>query len=302
MSNWLITGVAGFVGSHLLETLLNQNQNVVGLDNLSSGNIDNLETVRKLVGETKWKLFTFVQGNINDPLTCQTVTKEIDYVLHQAALVSISESFSNIELCVESNIKGFINVIEASKKASVKKVVYASSCAVEQLKSPYAISKSTNEMYANIQTEIECTGLRYFNIYGPRQDMLGDYSAVIAKWIKNMLTNQPIIIYGTGETTRDFIHVEDIVRANIYAATNKTNKIINVGSGISTSLDHLFNLIKQETNSSSTLTYEDFRQGDILHSCSTIPFIKCVELREGIDELIKWYKNETKNTSNRTTQ
>ena len=299
MSKWLVTGVAGFVGSNILEELLKQNQIVIGLDNLSTGKQYNLDQVKQSVSKEQWSNFSFKLGDIRNVNDCQTAVEGADYVVHQAALIAVQDSITNPTQYVDVNINGFINVLESAKQAKVKKFVYASSCAVENPISTYGISKAVNEMYANIQTKINCVGLRYYNIYGPRQDINSPYAAVIPKWVSLMIKNKPVTIYGTGETTRDFIHVKDIANSNILAALNDSKGVIKLGTTIPTSLTQLFHLIKNISGSNSVAVNEPFRSGDILHSCATTPVPYSISLEQGLTDLIQWYKeNETKNTSN----
>jgi UDP-N-acetylglucosamine 4-epimerase len=299
MNTWLITGVAGFVGSTILEELLKSGQTVIGLDNLSNGKTSNLLEVKDQVGNTAWANFSFVQGDIRNKLLCNEITSNVDYVIHQAALASVQDSIKNPTLYIDVNVNGFINIMEAAKLANVKKVVYASSCAAEDPISPYGLSKLMNELYASMQKDIKCVGLRYYNIYGPRQNMSGQYSAVIPKWINLMVNHNPVTIYGTGESTRDFIHVKDIATNNIKSAQDDSTGILKLGTTIPTSLIQLFNIIKKVSGSNSIVLGEPFKEGDKIHSCSTDSISCSISLEDGLTELVDRYKKyETKNISN----
>ena len=263
---WLVTGVAGFIGSHLLETLLKYNQRVVGLDNFSSGYQKNLNHVQSVVGGAAWQNFRWIQGDIRHAEDCQKACANVDYVLHHAAMASVPASIENPALCHANNVDGFINLLIAARDANVKRVVYASSSAVygdhpEMPKrethpaaplSPYAASKYMNELYAHQFLRhygLESIGLRYFNIYGTRQDPKGAYAAVIPKWISALLHNENAIIYGDGHTTRDFCYIDDVVQANVLSAlTNHPEAVgqtYNIATGESTSLNQLYTSLQK---------------------------------------------------------
>jgi len=327
-SCWLITGVAGFIGSNLLETLLKLNQNVTGLDNFSTGYPQNLDEVRERVGEDAWNRFRFVDGDIRDKNLCQRLARGMDYVLHQAAMGSVPRSIEDPVQAEEINSLGFLNVIYAAKEARVKRVVFASSSAVygddlvspkveESIGnplSPYAVTKRANELYAQTFSTVyktAVTGLRYFNIFGERQDPNGAYAAVIPRWVSLCIANEPCVIYGDGETSRDFCHVKNVVQANILAATDPKRgcQIYNVGMGESLSLKQLYELIREITvettnrESEKKLVFRSARKGDIRHSTADISslvnnlnYLPAVSLRTGMRTYIEseWHKHKAK--------
>jgi len=294
---WLITGVAGFIGSNLLEKLLKLNQSVVGLDNFSTGHQHNLDEVKKIVSEEQWNNFKFIKGDITNLDDCNKAVLEIDYVLHQAALGSVPRSIANPIATNNANINGFINILNSSKDANVKRFVFAASSSsygdhpalpkkediIGKPLSPYAITKLVNEMYADMFYScygFEYVGLRYFNVFGKRQDPNGAYAAVIPKWVNQILNNLDIEIYGDGKTSRDFTYVDNAVQMNILAATTSNptavNQIYNTAVGEQNSLNELFNEINKnlmdynEISKNSKLTYKDFRKGDVKHSLADI--------------------------------
>lgn len=323
-ARWLVTGVAGFIGSNLLETLLRHGQTVVGLDSFFSGKHENLEQVRALVGEEAWARFTFVEGDIRDPAILQTVCKDADYVLHQAALGSVPRSMEEPALCHEINVTGFLNVLNAARATGVRRVVYASSSAVYgddpadskqeetigQPLSPYAASKWMNEVYAGVFARaygFGAVGLRYFNIYGPRQDPEGAYAAVIPKWVSSLLKREPVYINGDGETSRDFCYINDVVQANLRAALTPGETlggaVFNVAAGQRTTLNELFGALKQELARQAPSVrelepvYRDFRDGDIRHSLAKIDKIQealafkpAFNLQDGLQSAFDWYR------------
>ena len=218
---WLITGVAGFIGPNLAESLLRLNQRVRGLDNFAAGRAINLEQVRDAVQRKQWAQFAFIEGDIRDLATCQRVCDGIDYVLHQAALGSVPRSIDDPIQTNESNVTGFLNMLVAARDKGTKRFVYAASCAsygdspaVPQIEekignplSPYGVSKYVNELYADVFGRcyaMETVGLRYFNVFGPRQDPKGAYAAVIPKWIAAMIRNEMVSVNGDGETSREW--------------------------------------------------------------------------------------------------
>jgi len=321
---WLVTGVAGFIGSNLLETLLRCGQSVVGLDSFFSGKRENLEQVRRLVGEDAWKHLTFIEGDIRDPAVVGRAVEGVHYVLHQAALGSVPRSMEEPDLCHEINVTGFLNVLNAARRAGVRRTVYASSSAVYgddpaeskredtigQPLSPYAASKWMNEIYAGVFARaygFEAVGLRYFNIYGPRQDPEGAYAAVIPKWISALLERETIHINGDGETSRDFCYIDDVVQANLRAALTPGKglggAVFNVASAHRTSLNELFEILKQELARSEPSVsnlepvYRDFRPGDIRHSLADIrsarealAFEPRFSLQDGLRAALGWYQ------------
>lgn len=288
---WLITGVAGFIGSNLLETLLNLNQRVIGIDNFSTGFQHNIDNVLESVDSKYKNNFSFYPGDICQLSDCQHVTKNVDYILHQAALGSVPRSIKNPENTHASNATGFLNVLVAAKDNHVKRVVYASSSSVygdsphlpkqeDQIGnplSPYAVSKLTNELYANVFSrcyQMEIIGLRYFNVFGPRQNVHGPYAAVIPCWIQALLKNEPVYINGDGETTRDFCYIANAIQANILAAvTNDSravNTVYNIAANEQNTLNKLYYFIAESLKLNAQPIYRDFRAGDIRHSLADI--------------------------------
>jgi len=292
--SWLITGVAGFIGSHLLEVLLNSNQKVIGLDNLSTGKKLNLQAVENKIDKKYWNNFNFIEGDITSINICKESVRGIDYVLHQAALGSVPRSIKTPIDTHHANCSGFLNILNASMEENVKSFTYASSSAVygdhldlpkveEKIGnslSPYAVSKHTNELYASVFAncyDFRSIGLRYFNVFGSRQDPEGAYAAVIPRWEDAIHKNADIYIYGDGKTSRDFCYIDNVVQANILAATaslDAKDNIYNIALGEQTSLNELFELMRNIANESSPSTskavYEDFREGDIRHSNADI--------------------------------
>jgi len=318
---WLITGVAGFIGSNLLETLLKLDQRVVGLDNFSTGHKSNLEEVEHLVTPTQWALFTFINGDIINLEDCQRAVDGIDYVLHQAALGSVPRSIESPIETNASNITGFLNMLVAAKDASVQSFTYAASSstygdhpALPKVEnqigtplSPYAVTKYVNELYADVFAktyDFNSIGLRYFNVFGPRQDPKGAYAAVIPKWIQAMINNEEVFIYGDGETSRDFCYIDNTVQANILAAMAEDevkNEVYNVAVGDRTTLNDLFKGIYNGLNSmgmnyAQIPHYEDFRAGDVRHSQADINKIQQklgysarVKMNEGLTKTVKYF-------------
>lgn len=254
----LITGAAGFIGSNLLETLLKLNQNVVGLDNFDTGFQHNLDQVKELVTQEQWNGFNFIEGDIRKLEDCEKACKGVDYVLHQAALGSVPRSIEDPIRTNIANIDGFLNMLVAAKEAKIKRFVYAASSStygdhpnlpkvedkIGNPLSPYAVTKYVNELYADVFSRtygFNIIGLRYFNIFGQRQDPNGAYAAVIPKWIASMLNNEPVYINGDGETSRDFCYIDNTVQMNLLAATTQnqeaTNQVYNVAVGDRTSLN-----------------------------------------------------------------
>lgn len=321
--NWLITGVAGFIGSNLLEKLLKLDQQVIGLDNFSTGFQHNLDEVRSQVGESQWQRFTFIKGDIRELETCKKACAGVDYVLHQAALGSVPRSIKDPLTTNENNITGFLNMLVAARDARVKRFVYAASSStygdhpglpkVEDKTgkplSPYAVTKLVNELYADVFAKaygFKTIGLRYFNIFGQRQDPAGAYAAVIPKWFAGLVKNETVYINGDGETSRDFCFIENCVQANILSAAvadeAATNQVYNVAFGQRTTLNELYNLIKQRVvaanNSANHAepTYRDFRAGDVRHSLADISKARNLigyeprfSIRQGLDKAAQWY-------------
>ncbi len=294
---WLVTGSAGFIGSHLLEALLKLDQSVVGLDNLSTGLESNLQEVRDAVSPEQWDRFQFVEGDISDLAVCRQAVRGSDFVLHQAAVGSVPRSFSEPILTHQSNVTGFLQMLIAGREAKVKRFIFASSSAVYgdnpdlpkvedkigKPLSPYAATKAMNELYAFAFANgygFNSIGLRYFNVFGQRQNPKGAYAAVIPQWIRAFLTGKPVYINGDGETSRDFCFVGDVVQANLLAAVAPQNdcgtQIYNVASGQRTTLNELFGRIQEALRrrqpgfEPKTPLYRDFRPGDVRHSQADI--------------------------------
>jgi UDP-N-acetylglucosamine 4-epimerase len=322
-ASWLVTGAAGFIGSNIVEELLRLGQKVTGLDNLSTGRADNLSQVRKAVGPSCWRNFRWVKGDIRDAAVCRRVTRGMDYVLHQAALGSVPRSLEDPLQTNDSNVNGFVTILWAAKSNGVKRFVFASSSSVYgdetslpqkenkvgHCLSPYATSKWINELYADVFARCygtETVALRYFNVFGPRQDPNGAYAAVIPKWIGAMLENQTVHINGDGSTSRDFCYVANVVQANLLAATTGNrralNQPFNIAVGAQTTLTELFKLLRDglsptQTNvAGSQPHYGEFRAGDILHSKADIAQARSLlgyrpthSLKQGLDEALAWY-------------
>lgn len=292
---WLITGVAGFIGSNLLETLLKADQKVVGLDNFATGHVRNLDEVKTLVTAQQWQNFRFIEGDIRSLPDCQGACLGVDYVLHQAALGSVPRSIEDPIATNAANISGFLNMLVAARDAGVKRFVYAASSstygdhpglpkvedAIGKPLSPYAVTKYVNELYADVFSRaygFHSIGLRYFNVFGPRQDPDGAYAAVIPKWAAAMIAGDEVFINGDGETSRDFCFVANAVQANILAATKadlEESTVCNVAVGDRTTLNQLFAGIRAQLASngieySKPANYRDFRAGDVRHSQADI--------------------------------
>ena len=325
---WLVTGVAGFIGSNLLETLLKLNQTVVGLDNFATGYQKNLDEVQSLVSSEQWDRFSFIEGDIRNFADCQKACSGVDYVLHQAALGSVPRSLADPITTNEVNISGFLNMLTAARDAQVKSFTYAASSStygdhpglpkvedkIGKPLSPYAVTKYVNELYADVFARsygFKSIGLRYFNVFGRRQDPDGAYAAVIPKWTAAMIKNDTVFINGDGETSRDFCYIENTVQANILAATTEnqdaTNQVYNVAVGDRTTLNKLFNAIKSALADNGVIyeqepTYRDFRPGDVRHSQANVNKAKSLlgyepkfNISQGIDEAMAWYVNSLSN-------
>ncbi|SEB42153.1 Vi polysaccharide biosynthesis UDP-N-acetylglucosaminuronic acid C-4 epimerase TviC [Pseudomonas marginalis] len=321
---WLVTGVAGFIGSNLLETLLLAEQWVVGIDNFSTGHKKNLEEVQGLVSAEQWARFTFVEGDIRSLEDCNSVCQGVDYVLHQAALGSVPRSIDDPINTNNTNIDGFLNMLVAAKGAGVKSFTYAASSStygdhpglpkVEAIigkpLSPYAVTKYVNELYADVFSRcygFNTVGLRYFNVFGKRQDPNGAYAAVIPKWISSMISGEDIYVNGDGETSRDFCFIENTVQANLLAATSTNaeslNQVYNVAVGDRTTLNQLFALLAAELSNNAVVyqcspVYRDFRAGDVKHSQADIGKVKALlgyapeySVEQGIAVAMPWYVN-----------
>ena len=326
-SIWLVTGVAGFIGSNLLEKLLIFNQKVVGLDNFDTGyqhNIDQaIEDANTITGKNLSDNFKFINGDIRELKDCQKACSRVDYVLHQAALGSVPRSIEDPINTNKANIDGFLNMLVASKDENVKRFVYATSSStygdyphlpkvedkIGNPLSPYAVTKVINELYASVFAKtygFKTIGLRYFNIFGKRQDPNGAYAAVIPKWVAAILNNKDVFINGDGETTRDFCYIDNAVQMNLLAATTNNNaaidQIYNVALNDKTSLNKLYHLIEKRLIQRTVglkkkePIYRDFRAGDVRHSQANIEKAqKLLEyqpkymISEGMDEAIDWY-------------
>lgn len=320
---WLVTGVAGFIGSNLLEALLKLDQRVVGLDNFATGKANNLEQVQSLVSSAQWANFSFIEGSISDSGVCRRSCTGVDYVLHQAALGSVPRSIEEPLATHQANVTGFLEMLDAARVAGVKRFVYASSSSVYgdhpglpkvedqlgQMLSPYAASKLINEVYAQAYDKsygFGSIGLRYFNVFGPRQDPNGAYAAVIPKWIDALLRRQPVQINGDGETSRDFCFVDNVVQANLLAATTGNpaalNQAYNVAVGERTTLNQLFQALQnglRKINPSLPEVkpvYQDFRAGDVRHSLADISkaqrllgYEPIQRVEEGLALAMSWY-------------
>lgn len=318
---WLITGVAGFIGSNILESLLKMDQIVYGIDNFSTGSINNLKDIQNSLSKKQWKNFIFEECDICNIDHLQETFNDIDYVLHQAALGSVPRSIKQPLSSHDSNVNGFLNVMHASMEAKVKSFTYASSSSVYGTSldmpkvegsigdplSPYAATKYINEVYANVFSKVfdfHTIGLRYFNVFGKRQDPAGPYAAVIPKWINLIINNESIEIFGDGKTTRDFCYIDNVVQANILAATasiDVKNKIYNIAFSQEHTLNYLFQQITSNLNTyginySAKPIYRDFRKGDINASLADISLAKKeldynpkYNLDDGIKETIEWF-------------
>jgi UDP-N-acetylglucosamine/UDP-N-acetylgalactosamine 4-epimerase len=320
---WLVTGVAGFIGSNLLETLLNLGQRVIGLDNFSTGHRDNLDQVRDAVDPKAWKRFRFIKGDIRSAATCHRVCRGVDVVLHQAALGSVPRSIDDPLATHENNVTGFLQMLVAARDAGVKRFVYAASSAaygdhaalprveanVGRPLSPYAASKFMDELYAHAFARCYSTsaiGLRYFNVFGPRQDPDGAYAAVIPRWIAAMLRRDKVYIYGDGETSRDFCFIDNVVQANLLAATTTSdeaqNEVYNVAVGEQTSLNQLFAILQGLCSShvpghvATPAIHVDFRPGDVRFSRADISkaerllgYRPTCRVQEGLTRAFDWY-------------
>ncbi|WP_300707959.1 NAD-dependent epimerase/dehydratase family protein [uncultured Desulfovibrio sp.] len=321
-SRWLVTGVAGFIGSNLLEQLLKLGQTVVGLDNFLTGYQKNLDMVRDAVGPELWSRFTFVEGDIRDLDTCRTVCKDIDHVLHEAALGSVPRSIDDPILSNSCNIDGQLNMLLAARDAGVKSFVYAASSStygdapelpkvedkIGRPLSPYAVTKYVNELYADVFARcygFNCVGLRYFNVFGQRQDPYGAYAAVIPQWFASLLKGETVYVNGDGETSRDFCYIDNVVQANLlasFAPEAGRNMIYNVAFGQRTTLNELFALIREEVArhkaeaATAEPVYRDFRAGDVRHSLADISRARTLlgydpqfDVRQGLRLAGDWY-------------
>lgn len=320
---WLVTGAAGFIGSHLLEVLLKANQSVIGLDNFATGHRRNLDEVRAVVSPDQWNRLRFIEGDIRDVAVCRESCADVEYVLHQAALGSVPRSLEDPLTTNAANIDGFLNMLVAARDAKVKRFVYAASSStygdhpdlpkiedrIGRPLSPYAVTKYVNELYADVFARaygMHPIGLRYFNVFGARQDPNGAYAAVIPKWIAALIRGEPVYINGDGETSRDFCYVANAVQANLLAAMTENrdavNQIYNVAVGERTTLNQLFgyllNALEPRFPSLRGIrpVFRDFRAGDVRHSQADISkaarllgYIPRHHVVQGLQEAMDWY-------------
>jgi len=318
---WLVSGCAGFIGSNLLEALLKLDQAVVGIDNFATGYQHNLDEVMDSVGSRRWKNFQFIHGDIRDFETCRKAVSGVDHVLHQAALGSVPRSIDDPIATNETNVGGFLNMLVAARDAGVKSFIYAASsstygdhpqlpkveeCIGKPL-SPYAVTKYVNELYAEVFARcygFSAVGLRYFNVFGKRQDPDGAYAAVIPKWIAAMIRDEEVAINGDGSTSRDFCFVDNAVQANLLAALapeGSASQVYNVAVGDITTLNQLYGYLKRVLEMNGIHfrrkpAYRDFRKGDVLHSQADISkavrhlgYVPAFRVREGLEAAMPWY-------------
>lgn len=324
---WLVTGVAGFIGSNLLEHLLQLNQKVVGLDNFATGHQRNLDEVKGLVTSEQWQGFNFIEGDIRNYQDCEkALTNDgsaVDYVLHQAALGSVPRSIADPVTTNAANITGFLNMLQASKEARVKSFTYAASSStygdhpalpkveenIGNPLSPYAVTKYVNELYAGVYAKtygFKTIGLRYFNVFGQRQDPNGAYAAVIPKWTADMIKGEDVFINGDGETSRDFCFIENTVQMNILAATASDevkDEVYNVALGDRTTLNDLYKSIQSalkecDVEAIKEPIYREFRVGDVRHSqadvnkaVNNLGYAPEYKILQGISKAMPWYIN-----------
>jgi len=324
---WLVTGVAGFIGSHLLQTLLQLGQTVTGLDNFATGHRHNLDDVRAEVGEAAWSRFRFIEGDIRQLADCQRACEGAELVLHQAALGSVPRSLADPITSNDVNVGGFLNMLVAARDAGVQRFVYAASSstygdhpalpkvehAIGNPLSPYAVTKYVNELYAAVFARsygLASIGLRYFNVFGPRQDPDGAYAAVIPRWAAAMLQGQDVFVNGDGETSRDFCFVANAVQANLLAATTAdaqaVNEVYNVAVGDQTSLKALHTLLAEALQAArpglqvAAPIHREFRAGDVRHSRADIGkaqarlgYAPSHDIRAGMALVARWYAQRT---------
>ncbi|MFY8126574.1 MAG: NAD-dependent epimerase/dehydratase family protein [Hydrogenophaga sp.] len=325
---WLVTGVAGFIGSNLLEALLKLDQRVVGLDNFATGYQHNLDEVQSLVTPSQWASFQFIQGDIRQLEDCQRACAGVDYVLHQAALGSVPRSLADPITTNSANITGFLNMLVAARDAQVKSFTYAASSStygdhpalpkvednIGKPLSPYAVTKYVNELYADVFSKcygFHTIGLRYFNVFGPRQNPNGAYAAVIPKWVSSLLKGERVFINGDGETSRDFTFIQNAIQANLLAVTSRDearNQVYNTAVGDRTTLKQLFDLVRDHlvpfgVRADTEPEYRDFRVGDVRHSLADISKAKQLlgyqpthKIADGIAQSMSWYQSHLQNT------
>lgn len=316
MKKILVTGAAGFIGSHLVEALINLGYQVLGIDNYSNGKKENIDYLKTC---PKSHLFSFAEGDLRDVDFCNEIVTDIDVIYHQAALGSVPRSINEPQLYFDNNLGGTVNLLEAARKANVKRFIFASSSSVygdtptlpkvETMplnpKSPYAVSKEAGEHYLKGYQDVyglETIWYRYFNVFGPRQDPNSQYAAVIPTFFDQCLTNQNITINGTGEQTRDFTYIDNVIQFNLKAMTapsTATGKVYNVGCSQNVSVNELAQKIKALCNSDTEFTYNDSRAGDVKDSLADIQLAKdnlkvdsLVLLEKGLQQTLSWYKNK----------
>jgi UDP-N-acetylglucosamine 4-epimerase len=320
--HWLVTGAAGFIGSNLVEALLRLGQQVTGLDNFATGHRHNLDMVRAAVGEEAWARFAFIEADIRNEADCARACTGVEFVLHQAALGSVSRSIDDPLTTNATNVTGFLNMLVAARDAKVKRFVYAASSStygdhpdlpkvedrIGNPLSPYAVTKYVNELYANVFGRtygMESIGLRYFNVFGPRQDPNGAYAAVIPQWVAALIRNEALRINGDGETSRDFCYIDNVVQANLlsaFAPAEAANQVFNVAVNERTSLNGLYGMMRAlllprfphlETHQPQ---YVDFRRGDVRHSQADISKAAALlgyqpthRIDDGLQQAMAWY-------------
>ncbi|HQD84000.1 MAG TPA: SDR family oxidoreductase [Quisquiliibacterium sp.] len=326
-ATWLVSGVAGFIGSNLLESLLSHGQHVVGVDNFATGFQRNLDEVQRIVGADAWRRFRFIEGDVRSEAVCAQATAGVDYVLHQAALGSVPRSIEQPLRSFDANVDGFVRLLTAARDAGVKTFVYASSSSVygdspvlpkveDQIGkplSPYAATKFVDEVFAGVYARtyrMRCIGLRYFNVFGARQDPDGAYAAVIPRWIAALLRGDPVYINGDGQTSRDFCHVRNAVQANVLAAQCDlpagSHEVFNVAVGERTSLNELFTAIRRHLQTEVPALaaaldarqpeFRPFRDGDVRHSLADVSkagrllgYVPSHRLEDGLAAAMSWY-------------
>jgi UDP-N-acetylglucosamine 4-epimerase len=320
--HWVVTGAAGFIGSNLVEALLKLNQRVTGLDNFATGHRHNLDGVKASVTQEAWEKFSFIEGDIRQRDDCARVCQGADFVLHQAALGSVSRSIDDPATTNATNVDGFLNMLVAARDAGVKRFVYAASSStygdhpalpkvedrIGKPLSPYAVTKYVNELYADVFARtygLESIGLRYFNVFGPRQDPNGAYAAVIPQWVAALIRNEPLRINGDGETSRDFCYIENVVQANLLAALSgapAANQVYNIALGERTTLNQLYQMMRAALQerfphvAAHQPQYADFRRGDVRHSQADISKAATLlgyqpthRIGEGMQQAMDWY-------------
>ncbi len=332
--SWLVTGAGGFIGANLTEALLRLGQRVTGLDNFSTGHKRNLDEVKAALPREDWARFEFVPGDVCDVETCRQVCRGVDFVLHEAALGSVPRSIEDPLTSHASNVTGFLNLLVAVRDAKVKRFVYAASSSVYgdnpdlpkvetstgRLLSPYAATKYFNEIYADVFGRcygVESVGLRYFNVFGPRQDPEGAYAAVIPRWIAAMIRGEAVEINGDGETSRDFCFIDNVTQANLLAATTTdamaVNQVFNVACGTRTTLNQLFEFLRERLAARHAHlqglkpVYRPFREGDVRHSeadiskaAALLGYAPTHTVAQGLDTALEWYLRDLSRPESQT--